>query len=278
MRLADEPGRRARRAGAFPASRRALRADPARSTGSSWARRSALLGTSGVIGSRTRRCSASRASTSRRCRSPTRACSPTSSAELAAARSTPAGWSSRSPRPPRSPTCARTGVLQRRPGARLRGRTRRLRRRVRVLPLPQAPAVRLPEDRWRLHPLAAALAERPARRQGARGRGTRHGQADDRRVRRRTSDRRAAARIRRGLRPGLSDWPTQRGAAGFRPSRVGADPDERALRRDRPRGPALPVARPPQAADPPCTRSGLVCADRPQLRTDMRSRRRARCS
>ena len=43
----------------------------------------------------------------------------------------------------------------------------------------------LPEDRRRLHPRPARLADRPARGQGARRRGRGHGWADNRRVRRR---------------------------------------------------------------------------------------------
>ena len=50
----------------------------------------------------------------------------------------------------------------------LRVRARRLRRRVRLVLLPQVPAVRLPEDRRRLHPLAAGKPHRPARRAGGR--------------------------------------------------------------------------------------------------------------
>jgi len=68
---------------------------------------------------------------------------------------------------------------------RLRHRARRLRRRLRLLPLPQAPALQLPEDRRRLHPWAAPLCARPARRKGARRARPRDGTADDRRVRRR---------------------------------------------------------------------------------------------
>ena len=48
--------------------------------------------------------------------------------------------------------------------ARLPVRARRLRRRLRLVLLPEAPAVRLPEDRRRLHPLAAGQPHRPAGR------------------------------------------------------------------------------------------------------------------
>ena len=54
--------------------------------------------------------------------------------------------------------------------ARLPLRARRLRRRLRVVLLPQAPPVRLPEDRRRVRPRICGEPDRPARRRGRRRR------------------------------------------------------------------------------------------------------------
>ncbi len=98
------------------------------------------------------------------------------------------------------------------PRSRLRSGARRLRRRLRLLSIPQAPPLQPPEDRRGLHPRPALLAHRPARRPGDRGHRPRHGTPDDRRVRRRRADTRNAARptawtMRRGSRSATqSHW------------------------------------------------------------------------
>ncbi len=88
-------------------------------------------------------------------------------------------------------------------GARLRGadrgaglqlRARRLRRRLRVLLLPQAPAVRRTQDRRRVHPQPHRLRQGPGRGQVARADRDRARQADRRRVRRGRRDAGAARR------------------------------------------------------------------------------------
>ena len=85
----------------------------------------------------------------------------------------------------------------------LRVRPRRLRRRLRLLLLPQAPRLRPAQDRRRVRHGPADQPDQPARGQGGRRHRPRARQADDRRVRRGRGDARAAARDGRGLRPGL---------------------------------------------------------------------------
>ena len=87
--------------------------------------------------------------------------------------------------------------------ARVQAGDRRLRRRVRVLLLPQAPPLRLSEDRRRVHPRPLRHADRPARRRRDRHARPGAGNPDDRRVRRRRRDRLPAAGARRRLRPGV---------------------------------------------------------------------------
>ncbi len=79
----------------------------------------------------------------------------------------------------------------RRGGARggVRIRPRRLRRRLRLVLLPQAPGVRLHQDRRRVHPQPRRGRDEPAPGAGARGHRARPGQADHRRVRRATTRR-----------------------------------------------------------------------------------------
>ena len=91
-------------------------------------------------------------------------------------------------------------------------RARRLRRRLRLLLLPQAPAVRLPEDRRRVRPPLGRRPHRPARHPGGRRHRPRSRQAHGGRARRRQRDRRAAAPHGRRPRPGLP--PRRAGPAG----------------------------------------------------------------
>ena len=67
-------------------------------------------------------------------------------------------------------------------------RARRLRRRLRLLLLPQAPAVRLPQDRRRVRAPLGRRHDRPARDPGRRRHRARPRQAHDRRARRRPCD------------------------------------------------------------------------------------------
>ena len=100
--------------------------------------------------------------------------------------------------------------------ARLPIRARRLRRRLRLVLLPQAPAVRLPEDRRRVRPQTAAAAT-PTSSSSSRSSRSRTGWArDDRGVRRRTRNRRAADTPRRRLRPGLLPRAAAAGGGGVR--------------------------------------------------------------
>ena len=96
--------------------------------------------------------------------------------------------------------------------ARLPLRARRLRRGLRIVLLPQAPAVRLPEDRRRVRPQLRERPDRPAPGDRGRRHRARARQGDDRRVRRRRRGRRRVARARRGLGAGLP--PRGAGAAG----------------------------------------------------------------
>ena len=82
-------------------------------------------------------------------------------------------------------------------------RARRLRCRLRLLLLPQAPAVRLPQDRRRVRAPLGGRHDRPARDPGRRRHRARPRQAHDRRARRRPRDDRAAASHGRRSRPGL---------------------------------------------------------------------------
>ena len=82
-------------------------------------------------------------------------------------------------------------------------RARRLRRRLRLLLLPQAPAVRLPQDRRRVRAPLGGRHDRPARDPGRRRHRARPRQAHHRRARRRPRDDRAAASHGRRSRPGL---------------------------------------------------------------------------
>ena len=87
--------------------------------------------------------------------------------------------------------------------ARLRVRARRLRRRVRLVLLPQAPPVRLPQDRRRVRPPLRHQRDRPDPDLRRRADRPRHGQTHDRRVRRQSGKRRRPHPPRRRLRPGL---------------------------------------------------------------------------
>ena len=82
-------------------------------------------------------------------------------------------------------------------------RARRLRRRLRVLLLPQAPALRLPEDRRGVRAPVHDEPGRPARHRGARGHRPGPGQADRGRVHRGRRHAGLPTPPRRGLRPGL---------------------------------------------------------------------------
>ena len=98
-------------------------------------------------------------------------------------------------------------------GARLPLRSRRLRRRLRLLQVPQAPADQLPEDRRRVHPRPAREPHRSAHRQGD-GRRLPGARDQDRgRVRRRRADDGHGPRPRCRLRPGL---PPRQAGAGLR--------------------------------------------------------------
>ena len=115
--------------------------------------------------------------------------------------------------------------------ARLRVRPRRLRHRLRLLPLPQAPAGRVPEDRRRVRPFPA----QPHGRAGDRvDRPHRPGprQADDRRVGGGRRQPGGAARGRRRLRAGLPRRPP---APGERAARSRAAAASAALPRSRAR-------------------------------------------
>ena len=74
-------------------------------------------------------------------------------------------------------------------------RARRLRRRLRLLLLPQAPALRLPQDRRRVRAPLRGRHDGPARDPGRRRHRARPRQAHGGRARRRRGDRRAAARM-----------------------------------------------------------------------------------
>ncbi len=92
-------------------------------------------------------------STAHRCRSPTESCSRISKRRLARTGVDPATTCDRGHRDRRDLDMARAHALLRgRAGAWLRSCTGRLRRGFWLLPIPQAPAVQLPEDRRRLHP------------------------------------------------------------------------------------------------------------------------------
>ena len=81
-------------------------------------------------------------------------------------------------------------AVQRAPRAtRLPARARRLRRRFRILLLPQAPAVRLPQDRRRIRPQLHQQQDRPARDRSRRRDRSRTRKNHDRRTRRRRRNR-----------------------------------------------------------------------------------------
>ncbi len=122
------------------------------------------------------------------------------------------------------------GGVEHRPRPRLRRPSRRaglplragrLRRRLRFVLLPQAPAVRLPQDRRRVRAPLHLQQRRPGDHLQPRARLQRPGQAHDRRVCRRPGDDRAAGRTRRRPRPGLRDRPARAaGAVADHPARA----------------------------------------------------------
>ena len=116
----------------------------------------------------------------------------------------------------------RRGLRLRRPADRVRlpGRDRRLRRRLRPLPLPEDDPLRPDQDRRRVHPRPAAQRRRPAHRPGDRPDRPRPRQDDDRRVRPGRPDGRDAARVRRRHGPGLPPRPPCRPRRGLRPNRL----------------------------------------------------------
>ena len=156
-------------------------------------------------------------------------------------------------------------------------RARRLRRRLRLLLLPQAPAVRLPQDRRRVRAPLGRRHDRPARDPGRRRHRARPRQAHDRRARRRPRDDRAAASHGRRPRPGLPPR-RARSALGLAARGGGGRPEPSGGSAAPSRGPGAPAARSRAASRGRrrCARGARPCPPRSPRRATRAARGRPR--